>query len=167
MRNQRFYLYSVGTILTALISAIAIYTHSYIAAAVLGFTSLGFTKLSSREANESGRTDRMKLTVSIHKNLSEIVILGALVASTQVPKLLAVAFLVLMTFEKAFLKDMNNSVMRKLNLRIGPAARIFLASNVLLAASFNSFAVYWGAWLLTLVAAYDVAYLVYSGFSEV
>ncbi|MBC5793299.1 MAG: hypothetical protein H8Z69_04690 [Nanohaloarchaea archaeon] len=166
MRNQKFYIYSLGAVLLSIFTGLLAFRELFLPAGAIGLGLLGFRYMASREGNRSGRTDKMKLTKSLSENISEVIVISSVLISGLVGKTIILGLFAALCIEKAYMGDLKNRVLRIMSLRFGSDLRILLASLILLASQFNPHSAFWGSILLASTVFYDTTYLVYSGFSE-
>lgn len=164
MRNPYFYLYTA----LSLVSAAATFmvsrepaSYTGIAAGVAAAASYGFFELAERQASSLGKTRGIKIALSFTKPVYEILVLSAALLSGIVPQYLAVSVIGIVLLTQLFQEKMLARLQQNLDPRIGQPARIGAVVLTFLLSTLNQFYIFYGMWIIGVMAAYDLADILY------
>lgn len=164
MKNQRFYLYAVLSILSSVTTALLLHSlprYGSITAGLTALAALGFSELAEKQAKRYGKTRNIKASLSIIKPLYEILILIGTLSLSVVTNYLAVFTAATVLFSQLTQEKMVNKLRQTIQPRLGQKLRVGITSLTIFLSSINSYYLFYGMWVVGGMAVYDILYIIY------
>lgn len=166
MEKTYFYAGLAGTLLTAGLAGAMINTEQGLAAGILALLSLGLIRYVASESRKSGRTDDMKILLSLTSIVFELLLVTGAVLVDPVPKELAVGFLGTLMLVEVFRLDIRRLLNQSFELSLGQETRVLVIAVSCMAYFFNPYYLFYGVLFALVIAVYDFVYLVARAFDQ-
>jgi hypothetical protein len=169
VKNRRFYSYIALSILLAAATAVLIQNlsfHTGLIAGITAFASLGFYELSEKQANRTGKNQKIKISLSLSKPFYEILILCGVSVANIIPAYLAVSVISAVMLSQLLRETTINQLRKNIPPRFGQRIRVLLTALTISLSVFNPFYLFYGMWLIGGLAAYDLLDIIYRSLRE-
>lgn len=148
----------------AALSALMITLEQSFVAGFLAFSSILLLRYVTSESRKSGRTDDMKILLSLTSITFELFIMAGALLVGPVPKELAVGFLGLLMLVEVFRLDIRRVLNKSFELSLGQEARVAVIGVAFIAHFFNPYYLFYGILFAAALSIYDFVYLLTRAF---